>query len=152
MGGGGAEAGVVGASLEVFLAFGSGDGGNRAVDADLAVEFLPVKDEGGARVRVEFPALAAEVVGKEDKAMLVETFEEDHAGGRVAIGGGGGEGHGVGLVDACLEGFVEPEAELFDGVRMDRGGIEGFALILFADGGEVHDFILAGKEGGSPTT
>lgn len=150
VGGGGAEAGLVGAGLEVFLAFGGGYGLDMAMDADLAVQFLPVEDEGGTGVRGQFPALAAEVIGEEDEAVRIEAFEQDHAGGRVTIGGGGGEGHGVGLVDAGLQGFIEPAAELFDGVGVDRGGIEGFALILFADGGEVHDFILAGKMRDAP--
>lgn len=150
LGDGGAEAGLIGAGLEVFLAFGGGYRLDTAVDADLAVELLPIENEGGAGISGEFPALAAEVVGEENEAVLIEAFQEDHTGGGVAVGGCRGEGHGVGLVDAGLKGLVEPETELFDGVGVDGGGIEGLALILFADGGEVHSFILAGNMGEAP--
>lgn len=109
---------------EIGVGFGGIDLGNAAGDADLAAERGPVEDQGGSRIGGEFAALAAQVVGEEDEAVLVHAFEQDHAGGDLAVRRGGGEGHGVGLREAGANGGAEPLLELADGVRIEAGRIE----------------------------
>src|SRR5712691_12091016 len=57
----------------------------------------PVEDHRGAIVRGEVATFAALVVGVEDEAVVLETFEKDHANRRRAACAGGRESNRVRL-------------------------------------------------------
>lgn len=78
----------------------------------MAFEGGPKKEKGRARVFGEFAAFLTFVIGVEDESKFVEALEQDDAGGREAVFGGGGQGHGGGFGDVGGQGALEPMAEL----------------------------------------
>ena len=96
MGDGGAELAAAGSGGEVVAGLLGGDFLGAAVDDQLAVEGAPEHDEGDVGVGGDVVAFAAVVVGEEDEAAVFDAFEQDHAVGGAAVGGDGGQGHGIG--------------------------------------------------------
>ena len=73
---------------------------DRALDANLALKRLPPKHEGHARVSRDLQAFTTQPVGVEDKrSVVVDLFEQHHAGRRRTIGTNGCKCHGVRLED-----------------------------------------------------
>lgn len=80
----GTDAAAVGALGEVGGAFFAAAAFDGAGGIDLAFQFAPENREGGAGVGCEVVAFAAAVIGEESEAAVVESFEEESAGGRLA--------------------------------------------------------------------
>jgi hypothetical protein len=86
-----------------------------------------VEQQRDMRVGGQFTALAAVEIGVEQSRLMVERraqigampLEQDHAQRGQAIGRGGGERHGVGIVGLGQPGLGEPVLE--DGVRVAVG-------------------------------
>ena len=132
MGDGGAELATPGAGGEVVAGLLGGDFLGAAVDDQLAVEGAPEHDEGDVGVGGDVVAFAAVVVGEEDEAAVLDAFEQDHAAGGAAVGGDGGEGHGVGQGEVGVDGFVDPAAGLLDRVRQQVGVGEAGGVVFLA--------------------
>ena len=66
---------------------------HRPVDAHLALQLGPVKQQCGLRVDIKLACLAAAIVREEDKTVFVETLHEHHAGRGLAAAVRRGECH-----------------------------------------------------------
>ena len=135
MGNGGAELAAPGAAGEVVAGLLGGDFLGAAVDDQLAVEGAPEHDEGDVGVSGDVVAFAAVVVGEEDEAAVFDAFEQHHAAGGAAVGGDGGQGHGVGQRQLGVDGVVDPLAGLFHRVRQqvrfgEAGGVVFLAYVF----------------------
>ena len=135
MGDGGAELAAPGAAGEVVAGLLGGDFFGAAVDDQLAVEGAPEHDEGDVGVGGDVVAFAAVVVGEEDEAAVFDAFEQHHAAGGAAVGGDGGQGHGVGQGQLGVDGVVDPAAGLFHRVRQqvrfgEAGGVVFLAYVF----------------------
>ena len=91
-----------------------------------------MEGERGVRVRREFAALAAVVVGEEAEATGVEAAEQDDAGRGPAVGSGGGERHRLGFGDAGRDGGVVPRRELENRVAGHRRLVQRGLLVFLA--------------------
>ena len=78
---------------------------------DLPLEHHPVQQEGGVRILVHFPCLAASVVRVEDESVHGKALEKDHARRRNAIPIGGREGSRLRKQDSGLLSLLEPFTE-----------------------------------------
>lgn len=132
MGGSRAELAAPGAAGEVVAGLLGGDFLGAAVDDQLAVEGAPEHDEGDVRVGGDVVAFAAVVVGEEDEAAVFDAFEQHHAAGGAAVGGDGGQGHGVGQGQLGVDGVVDPAAGLFHRVRQQIGFGEAGGVVFLA--------------------
>jgi len=135
MGDGGAELAAPGAGGEVVAGLLGEDFLGTAVDDQLAVEGAPEHDEGDVGVGGDVVAFAAVVVGEEDEAALFDAFEQHDAAGGAAVGGDGGQGHGVGQGQLGVDGVVDPAAGLFHRVRQqvrfgEAGGVVFLAYVF----------------------
>src|SRR5574338_1081851 len=86
---------------------------NFSVDANLPVEFDPVKPKRGVRISLELFPLCALVICKEHEPVVIETLEQNNSHGRSAIATGGGETHCINVPDPGLNGSGKPISELF---------------------------------------
>ena len=129
---GGAELAATGAGGEVVTGLLGGDLLGAAVDDQLAVEGAPEHDEGDVGVGGDVVAFSAVVVGEEDEAAVFDAFEQHHAVGGAAVGGDGGQGHGVGQGQLGVNGVVDPAAGLFHRVRQQVGFGEAGGLVFLA--------------------
>src|SRR5436190_2121143 len=96
---------------EVLVRFLRRHARDRAFDADLAPEGVPVDEERRARVRLELPALAARVVRVEDEPLLVEALEQHHPQGRLPLARRGRERRRLGRAHDGPR-LLEPALEL----------------------------------------
>ena len=109
-----------GPTLEVFFAFLSGYLLYSPENSDGAMDLAPVEDESGARISIELLRFTRVIVGEKDESAVIELLEEDDAGRRDAVWGGGGKGHGLGLLNMFAgDGVLEPALELPEGVDVD---------------------------------
>ena len=131
-GDGGAELAAARAAGEVIAGLLGGDFLGAAVDDQLAVEGAPEHDEGDVGVGGDVVAFAAVVVGEEDEAAVFDAFEQHHAAGGAAVGGDGGQGHGVGQGQLGVDGVVDPLAGLFHRVRQQVGFGEAGGVVFLA--------------------
>lgn len=129
---GGAELAVPGAAGEVVPGLLGVEFFGAAVDDQLAVEGAPEHDEGDVGVGGDVVAFAAVVVGEEDEAAVFDAFEQHHAAGGAAVGGDGGQGHGVGQGQLGVDGVVDPAAGLLDRVRQQVGFGEAGGVVFLA--------------------
>ena len=132
---GGAELAAPGAAGKVVTGLLGGDFLGAAVDDQLAVEGAPEHDEGDVGVGGDVVAFAAVVVGEEDEAAVFDAFKQHHAAGGAAVGGDGGQGHGVGQGQLGVDGVVDPAAGLFHRVRQqvrfgEAGGVVFLAYVF----------------------
>lgn len=135
MGDGSTELAAPGAAGEVIAGLLGGDFFGAAVDDQLAVEGAPEHDEGDVGVGGDIVAFAAVVVGEEDEAAVLDAFEQHHAAGGAAVGGDGGQGHGIGQGQLGVDGVVDPAAGLFHRVRQqvrfgEAGGVVFLAYVF----------------------
>ena len=107
---------------EVGVGLGVGHALDRAADAHLAAEGIPVEAELGAGIGLEVGGLGALQVGIEDEAALVGVLEQHHAHRGAPPGVGRGQGHGGGLLQAAPLRVVEPGLELDEGIGHGRRG------------------------------
>ena len=89
-------------------------------DPDLAFEHHPVQQEGGLRILVHFPGLAASIVRVEYEPVHGKALEKDHARRRNAVPIGCREGSRLRKEDARLFGLFEPFTEQFYRIPVDR--------------------------------
>jgi tRNA1Val (adenine37-N6)-methyltransferase len=136
-GGPGTDLAEARALAEIVLALLAGYRGDPAKDSDLALDGCPEEDQGSVGAGGQLGALAAAVVGEEDKSTVVDALEQHHARGRVPVGVGGGEGHGVGLVHLGAARLVEPAGELLERIGVNLALVEGGQGIVAAQGGQV---------------
>ena len=80
---------------------------------------VPIEHQGGVGIRRQLASLAAFVIGEEQEAPLVHSFQQDHSRRRASRGRGGGEGHGIGLRYARPFDGAEPAAELLEGICVE---------------------------------
>jgi len=98
-------------------------------DANLAIEFAPVKYQCCMRIRRQLPPLAALVIREEQKAALIHSLEQDHARRRAAAACGSRERHRVGLRQPGAFDSPEPAAELLNRIRVE--GALSYARSLY---------------------
>jgi hypothetical protein len=125
---------AAGTGAEVGVAFSGADPGDGALDADLPFERVPEEDQRGLRVGEQVVAFAAFVVGEEDEAAFIKRAEQDDAAVGHAVGRGGAERHGVGLVELGGDGRIHPFAEQVDGIGAEVRLFEGAGFVALADG------------------
>lgn len=153
MGDSGAELAGPGAGGEVVAGLLGGDFLGAAADDQLSVEGAPEHDEGDVGVGGDVVAFAAVVVGEEDEAAVFDAFEQHHAAGGAAVGGDGGQGHGVGQGQLGVDGVVDPAAGLFHRVRQqvrfgEAGGVVFLAYVFHGGLGSASwSCVLYGKRG-----
>ena len=125
--------------MKICSAFLACDFGNGAFDDDLALQYDPRKYKASAWVGLKLTAFAAFVVGVENKAATIETFEEHGASGRAALAIGGGERHGVGLSYFCGFSFLKPFLELAKRIAGEVFFIQPGEGVIFAEVSQAHD-------------
>ncbi len=86
----------------------------RSRDAHLPVQIRPVEDQRGARILRQLAPFSAPVVGEEDEPVGGGLSQQNHAGGRLALGRDGCQRHRIGFLDSGRAGFGEPLVELRD--------------------------------------
>ena len=126
-GNGGAEAATGRTGVEIRVGFSRAEFRDPACNADLSIERGPIQHQRGARIPGQLAPLAAQIVGEERKAAVVDAFEQDHARGGLAVGRGGSERHSGGLFDARGAGEVEPFLDFTD--RISHGGRRSQSLV-----------------------
>jgi len=92
---------------------------DRSFNAHLPLHRQPVSDQTGTRILREIFRFAASVIGKENKAAVVEIFQQDDPRRRLPIRRRSGQRHRVGLGNAGSCGFAVPFRELLNGVAVD---------------------------------
>ena len=112
----GAEPAAGGTGIEVLIGFSGTELRDAAGDADLPVERGPIQHQRGAWIFRQLAPFAAEIVGVEQEAAMVDAFEQHDARGGLAGGDGGGKRHGGGLFDAGGAGAVEPFLDFANGI------------------------------------
>src|SRR5215210_666174 len=121
-----------------------------AFDPDLTLQLSPVEEQGACRVRLQLAGLASLVVGVEHEAPLVVALEKDGAGRGPAFGCGGGDDHGVGLVQVCREGFFEPRMKLDYRVGVHIGHVQAGSGVFFAEACGIHGVSTSPRFQGRP--
>ena len=126
----------VGTAVKIGLALLAGRLGHCALDDDLPLQGEPGKYERSVRVGRELAALAALVIGEEDKTAAVDALEQRRAGRRTPVLGGGGNRHGVWLDHLGTLSLLKPFLELAEGVARQ---------ILLEESGQGVIFTVLGK-------
>jgi hypothetical protein len=106
-----AEAAAAGAAGEVGVGLLRAQPLDRALEAHLAPERLPVQGGGRPRVGLELAPLARAVVREEADRVVVDALQEHDADRRPAVRRGRGERHPLGLDDARGGRLLEPVAD-----------------------------------------
>src|SRR3982075_969692 len=81
---------------------------DRAAQADLAVQRLPVEEQGALGASIKLATLLAVDVGVEHEPALVEALHQHHADVGPAVGVDGGERHGGGVARLAPNRLLEP--------------------------------------------
>ena len=115
----GAKTASLGPGMEVDITFFGRNLLNYSFHAHLPLELLPEEDEGCMRVCIQVISLCAIVVGEEDEAFIVHSFEQHYAGVRLILGIYGGKSHGVDFMNFCDLSLHKPFSEKGDGVVAD---------------------------------
>ena len=117
--------------MEVDITFFGRNLLNYSFHAHLPLELLPEEDEGGMGVCIQVISLCAIVVGEEDEAFIVHSFEQYYAGMRFILSIYRGKSHGVDFMDFCDLGLHKPFSEEGDGVVTDGFFVEsGLHIVL----------------------
>jgi len=131
------QAALAGTGREIDVGFGGGEFRHASGDADLAVYGVPIEHQGGVRIRGQFARFAAVVIGEEEEAAGIHSFEQDHARGRASAGSARGEGHGVGFGHACPLDGAEPAAELLKGIWVEGALRKTLQISVYALSGKL---------------
>ena len=87
------------------------------------MDLAPKEDKSGAGISIELLRFTRVIVGVKDESAAIELLEENDARGRDAFWRGGGERHGLGLLDMLVEdGVLEPALELSERAGVDSVG------------------------------
>ena len=109
-----------------------------AFDPDDALQFHPVKLQGGKRLVLEFLSLAALVVAVPDDAFGVIALDQHDPRGRTSVGPHSSQRHRVGLGQLGVQRLLQPVPELRHRIGRRRGFVELVALVTHAQVGDVH--------------
>ncbi len=121
-GGPGTELAETGTGREIGIGLGVGHRRDGALDADLALDFDPMKTDRRAGELAELGGLGAVEVGVENEAAFIDALEQHHANlGKPALIDGG-ERHAGGLGAFGADGFVHPRFEVGDGLDVFGSG------------------------------
>ena len=97
---------------------------------DLTVQSLHVEAESCMSVLFYLLCLFALVIGVEDKATVLQSFEQNVSGRWFPIFSTGGQDHGVRHSDnAKILVLFKPEVELLDWIGMELGFVDAFVLV-----------------------
>ncbi len=91
---------------------------HRSFDPDLPGDGLPVEQQGGVRIVLQFMAFAAVVVGEEHEPVRSPRLEQRHPGRGPAEPVGGGHRHRLGNRQRA-SGTIEPAPELHHRIGVD---------------------------------
>jgi hypothetical protein len=89
---------------------------DRAFDADLPFQRLPMEAQGRVGILAKLHSLAAFEVSVEDESPLIDSLQEDHADRRNARSIGGRERHGVGIFGLRFFRIGHPSTEQAEGI------------------------------------
>jgi len=115
----GREPAAHGPGGKIRIRFPGGKLHNAARNANLAIQFPPVKHQRRPPVHVQLRGFAAFVVGKKDEAALVDSLKQNHPDRWLAASGRGGQRHGVRFGDSSADGDAKPALELVDGIGVE---------------------------------
>ena len=126
----GAQPGAGRAALEVGVGFLGRDALDRPFDPHLALQVVPVENEGRARVGRQLAPLAALVVREEGESPLVITPEQDDPRRGPSVRRRRRQGHRVGFGNLGQRGDFEPSVELPDRIGVQVGLGEAEAAVV----------------------
>src|SRR6266576_1599432 len=88
-------------------------------DANLSIQFNPIKCQRRVRIGFELHPLFALVIRKKNETVLIESFQSHHAYGWFCVAPSGGEAHRVDIANFGLNRRSEPVRKLFDRIRIE---------------------------------
>src|SRR5215210_8594082 len=123
---------------EVSVGFFFRETASFSLDPDLPLQLAPVEEQGARGIGFKLAGLASLVVGVEDETAPVVALQEYGAGGGTAFTCGGGQYHGVRLVEVRVDYVLEPLVELGYGALGHVGFVQAGAGIFPSKDRGVH--------------
>src|SRR6476646_10843787 len=108
-----------------------------SADANLPVQFDPVKRQCRVRIGLELLSFFAFVIRKKNEAVLIEAFQQNNADRRSAIPAGSGQAHCVDVANTRFDCGGEPVAELLDWIGIKIAPAQTFPGVLVARSGRI---------------
>jgi len=107
------------ARREIGVGFGGGKLRYTSSDAHLAVDFAPIKYQGGMWIQGQLPPLAALIIGEEKEAPLIDSLEQNHSRRRAAAASTCRERHRIWFQQPGAFDCAKPAVELLNGITVE---------------------------------
>src|SRR5579884_2174985 len=105
-----------------------------AANANLSIQFDPVKGQCGVGIGCKMFPFFAFVIGEKDKALVVEILQQHDSHRRPAVWGDRCQAHGIRVANTGLGCRGKPVAKLLDRIRVEIAPAKTFADMLVSRG------------------
>src|SRR5581483_1434098 len=123
--------------MKVRLRFFAGSFFCLTANANLTIQFNPVKRQRGIGVRIQLLPLFALVIGKKHESIAVETFQQDDTHRRSSISSSSGQAHGIDISNPSLNRRGEPVAKLFDWIAVEIAAAQPSRRVFITRSGRI---------------